>query len=67
MNFSKEQSNAFDLIKQGKNVFITGSGGVGKSLLIRETVNFKNVMLKDPVVLAPTGDFRSEYTTKILY
>lgn len=32
---SKEQLNAFNMYKEGKNVFITGPGGSGKSLLIK--------------------------------
>jgi len=35
MEFSKEQQNAFDKYIQGKNIFITGPGGSGKSALIK--------------------------------
>jgi ATP-dependent DNA helicase PIF1 len=36
VKLSKEQQNALDMIKAGKNVLILGSGGTGKSMLIRE-------------------------------
>ena len=33
--FSEEQQHAFDLFEQGKNIFLTGPGGTGKSKWIR--------------------------------
>jgi ATP-dependent DNA helicase PIF1 len=35
MEFSQEQQDAFELYRQGKNVFVTGPGGTGKTELIR--------------------------------
>jgi ATP-dependent DNA helicase PIF1 len=35
-SMSPEQERAFDLYKDGKNVFLTGPGGTGKTHLIRE-------------------------------
>ena len=35
MQFSKEQQIAFNKYIQGKNIFITGPGGTGKTALIR--------------------------------
>ena len=35
MQFSQEQQTAFDKYIQGKNIFITGPGGTGKSALIK--------------------------------
>jgi ATP-dependent DNA helicase PIF1 len=40
MELSIEQQNAFNLFKQGKNLFITGPGGTGKTALIRLIVNY---------------------------
>ena len=31
-----EQQRALDLVLEGKNVFVTGVGGTGKSVLLRE-------------------------------
>ena len=35
MELSPEQQTAFDLYKSGKNIFISGPGGSGKSHLIQ--------------------------------
>jgi len=35
MEFSQEQLEAFDKYRQGKNIFVTGPGGTGKTELIR--------------------------------
>jgi ATP-dependent DNA helicase PIF1 len=52
-----EQQLAIDLAKQGQNVFITGQGGVGKSLVLKEIIShFKHKYTQGEwVALAPTG------------
>jgi len=44
-----KQQLAIETIKSGKNVFITGSGGVGKSWVIQQVTD------KNTIVVAPTG------------
>src|SRR5690606_23023975 len=45
---NEEQELAFSLVKQGKNVFITGSAGTGKSFVLKEIIeHFKEVDEKD--------------------
>ena len=34
--FSKEQNDALNAVEKGENVFVTGVGGTGKSVLLRE-------------------------------
>ena len=46
---TKDQQRAIDLVNKGKNVFITGSGGVGKSWVIRQIADEKSILV------APTG------------
>jgi ATP-dependent DNA helicase PIF1 len=48
-NFSKGQQAAYDAVLRGENVFITGSGGNGKSYLTRALTD------DHTVVCAPTG------------
>jgi ATP-dependent DNA helicase PIF1 len=48
-NFSKGQQAAYDAVLRGENVFITGSGGNGKSYLTRALTD------DSTVVCAPTG------------
>lgn len=52
MSLNKKQQYAFDRVAAGKNVFITGSGGVGKSYLIE---NLDKEFWDTSVLLAPTG------------
>ena len=39
IELSREQQLAFNMYKLGKNVFVTGPGGSGKSELIKTKVN----------------------------
>jgi len=48
-NFSKSQQAAYDEAQKGKNIFITGSGGNGKSYLTRALTT------TNTLVCAPTG------------
>jgi ABC-type ATPase involved in cell division len=43
---SEDQQKVFDLYKNGKNVFMTGPGGTGKSALIRYIVEDAKKMEK---------------------
>ncbi len=51
MNFNEEQRAAIDLIRYGRNVFLSGAGGTGKSSIIREAIRG----MQNVVLLAPTG------------
>lgn len=46
---TRDQQKAIDLIKSGENVFVTGSGGVGKSWVINQVSDAGTVLV------APTG------------
>lgn len=48
-NFSKSQQEAYDAVQEGKNVFISGSAGNGKSYLTRALTT------PNTAVSAPTG------------
>lgn len=50
--FTSEQQNALDLVDSGNNVFITGPGGTGKSVVVREILRRYP---DDTILLAPTG------------
>ena len=52
---SHEQQYAFDQFKLGKNLFITGPGGTGKSVLIKYLVQYATVTESKFQVCALTG------------
>ncbi len=35
-NFTQDQLNAFDVFCKGRNILLTGAGGTGKTLLVKE-------------------------------
>ena len=52
IKLSSEQQTALDLMLSGKNVFLTGEAGTGKSTILRK---FREQCQKECVFLAPTG------------
>lgn len=55
MKFDKHSKEALRLIDEGKNLFITGKAGTGKTTLLGEVVKRLNEKRAISVVLAPTG------------
>ncbi len=50
-----KQTTALNILKSGKNVFITGSAGTGKTYLLRQYIQYLKERRIHPVVVAPTG------------
>jgi len=50
-----KQKVAMDILKAGKNVFLTGSAGTGKTYLLNKYIEYLKIRKITPVVLAPTG------------
>ena len=50
-----KQSTALDILKLGKNVFITGSAGTGKTYLLNQYIQYLKERQIYPTIVAPTG------------
>ena len=50
-----KQSTALGILKSGRNVFLTGSAGTGKTYLINEYTNYLKERKIKPAIVAPTG------------
>lgn len=57
IQLSAQQRSVIEMVKQGKNVFFTGSAGTGKSVLLREIIRVcgKDMGRKELAVTAYTG------------
>lgn len=55
LNLTTDQQKALDAVSSGRNVFITGGAGTGKSYLLRAIVYSLMSAGKNVVVCAPTG------------
>ncbi len=49
------QNTALNILKSGKNVFITGSAGTGKTYLLNEYTQYLKERRVYPTIVAPTG------------
>lgn len=52
---TEDQQMVLDSFKEGKNIFITGPGGCGKSYIVKEIVRRANLEGKRIAVCATTG------------
>ena len=50
-----KQTTALDILKLGKNVFITGSAGTGKTYLLQQFIEYLHERQIYPTIVAPTG------------
>jgi len=50
-----KQNTALGIMKSGRNVFLTGSAGTGKTFLINEYINYLKERKIKPAIVAPTG------------
>lgn len=55
MQFTENQQKAFELMKKGENVFITGSGGTGKSYVIKEFEKYAKSVGRKIAITSTTG------------
>src|SRR5579862_4194903 len=50
-----QQQDAFDLLKMGKNIFLTGAAGAGKTYLLNKYINYLREHNVEVAVTASTG------------
>ncbi len=50
-----KQTTALNILKSGKNVFITGSAGTGKTYLLKQYIRYLKERRVYPTIVAPTG------------
>ncbi len=50
-----KQKTALEILKLGKNVFITGSAGTGKTYLLKQYIEYLKDIGVHPTIVAPTG------------
>lgn len=55
MSLSTKQQLFIDSIQSGKNIFLTGKAGTGKSFVVKEAINTLKQAGKNIVAIAPTG------------
>lgn len=53
--FTQDQLSALELLRSGKNIFITGGAGTGKSYLLKKFIEECEAHDKSILVTAPTG------------
>lgn len=49
------QKKAFDLVKEGKNVYLTGLAGTGKSYIVERIIEWAQTSGLNVITCAPTG------------
>ncbi|MEA3512184.1 MAG: AAA family ATPase [Campylobacterota bacterium] len=49
------QNTALNILKSGKNVFLTGSAGTGKTYILNQYINYLKSRKITPTIVAPTG------------
>lgn len=57
-NFSgltRGQQEVFDLVQQGRNIYLTGMAGTGKSYVLEKIITWAKASGKNVIVCAPTG------------
>ncbi|KXH59324.1 ATP-dependent DNA helicase PIF1 [Colletotrichum salicis] len=62
-----EQQHALDLAMQGHNLFITGSGGCGKSVLVKALNKAFDAQQKTVYLVAPTGQAATNINGRTTY
>jgi len=50
-----DQETVLDILKMGKNVFLTGSAGTGKTYILNKFINYLKSHEINPAIVAPTG------------
>jgi ATP-dependent DNA helicase PIF1 len=55
MNLARKQQEFLDAVLEGKNVFLTGKAGTGKSFVLRKAIDTLTQLSKKVIAVAPTG------------
>jgi ATP-dependent DNA helicase PIF1 len=55
MGYTNKQKYFIDLLLSGKNIFLTGKAGTGKSFIVKEAIEILKANRKKVAAVAPTG------------